>query len=77
MTRAFDEIIDFIVSGTTPSAVAEFQPSEEARKQVADLLDREKSGQLTPDEKAELEHYLELEHIMRLAKARARRRLAS
>ena len=77
MTRAYDEIIDFIVSGTTPSAVAEFQPSEEARKQIQELLDREKSGQLTSDEKSELEHYLELEHIMRLAKARARRRLAS
>jgi hypothetical protein len=77
MTRAYDEIIDFIASGSTPSAVAGFQPSDEARKQLEDLLTRHKSEQLTSEEAAELDHYLELEHIMRLAKARARRRLAS
>lgn len=73
MTRAYDEIIDFIASGSTPTAVAEFQPSEQARRPIEELLDREKHGQLTPDETAKLDHYMELEHIMRLAKARARR----
>jgi uncharacterized protein YnzC (UPF0291/DUF896 family) len=39
---------------------------------VADLVSREKSSGLTPDEKSELDDYLRLEHIMRLAKAHAR-----
>jgi hypothetical protein len=30
---------------------------------------------LTPEESSELDHYLQLEHLMRLAKARARGRL--
>jgi hypothetical protein len=77
MTRAYDEIIGFIASGSTPSTVAGFQPSDAARGQLDDLLTRQKSEQLTPEEAAELDHYLELEHVMRLAKARARRRLAS
>ena len=72
MTRVYDEIVDFIAGGTTPAAVATFQPSNEARERVADLLERERLGALTADEQADLAHYLELEHIMRLAKARAR-----
>jgi hypothetical protein len=38
--------------------------------QVADLIYREKSIGLSPAEKSELDHYLQLEQLMRLAKAR-------
>ena len=72
MTRAYEEIIDFIAAGSTPEAVAAFTPSQQVRDRVADLLDREKAAALSPDERTELDHYLELEHLMRLAKARAR-----
>jgi len=37
---------------------------------------REKDGGLTVDEASELGHYLQLEHLMRLAKARARKHLS-
>ncbi len=70
------EIIDFIAAGTTPEAVARFRPSLEAQQRVTDLIEREKDGQLTPDEKAELDHFMELEHILRMAKARARQILS-
>ena len=51
-----------------------FQPSEAAK---ASRLDPpgETTG-LSPEETAELDHYLQLEHVMRLAKARARAYLA-
>jgi hypothetical protein len=76
MTRAYEEIIDFIAAGTTPSRVVTFQPSEEAKARVADLIYREKTTGLSPEETTELNHYLQLEHLMRLAKARARAHLA-
>jgi hypothetical protein len=76
MTRAYEEIIDFIAAGTTPSGVVALHPSEEAKARVADLIHREKTTGLSPEETAELNHYLQLEHLMRLAKARARARLA-
>lgn len=76
MTRAYEEIIDFIAAGTSPGGVAGFHPSEAVKKRVAQLIDREKNTRITPDESAELGHYLQLEHLMRLAKARARRHLA-
>lgn len=75
MTRVYDEMVDFIASGATPASVADYRPSEAARQRVGELIEREKSESLTPDESTELNHYLELEHILRLAKARARLRL--
>ena len=70
--RVYDEIVDFIAGGTTPTTVAQWSPSPEARERVELLLSRDKAGELSPDERGELNHYLELEHLMRLAKARAR-----
>jgi hypothetical protein len=72
MTRAYEEIVDFIAAGSTPEDVVAWKPSDEARQRVADLIATEKAGVLSPDDRAELNHYLELEHLMRLAKARAR-----
>lgn len=72
MRRAYEEIIDFIAAGTSPRDVVAFQPSEAAKTRVADLIHREKTTGLSPEETAELDHYLQLEHVMRLAKARAR-----
>ncbi len=76
MTPAYDEIVDFIASGTTPSSVVDFHPSEGTKTRVADLIYREKTDGLTSEESAELNHYMQIEHLMRLAKARARRHLA-
>jgi hypothetical protein len=70
--KAYEEVIDFIAAGTTPQNVIAFRPSEAAQERVTDLLSREKEGALSPEEKSELDHYLQLEHLMRLAKARAR-----
>jgi hypothetical protein len=72
VTPVYLEIIDFIAAGTTPQEVANYRPSPAAQQRVADLIDREKTQHLSPDEKSELEHFMELEHILRLAKAKAR-----
>lgn len=71
MIRAYDELVDFIAGGTTPAMVAHFSASQRTRELVADLLQREKTVGLSTEEASELEHYMQLEHVMRLAKARA------
>ena len=73
---AYLEIIEFIATGTTPEAVVNFHPSPEAQTRVTELIEREKESVLSPDEKAELDHFVELEHILRMAKAKARQILA-
>jgi len=71
----YEEFVDFLAAGTTPQGVVDFHPSEATKLKVADLLVRQKAGELSADENAELNHFLQIEHLMRLAKARARQRL--
>jgi hypothetical protein len=72
LVRAYEEVIDFLAAGTSPDDIAAFRPSETARERVMELIEREKTTGLDAEERSELEHYLQLEHLMRLAKARAR-----
>ena len=54
-----------------------FRPSEATTQHVSELIYREKTTGLSPEEKAELDHYMLLEHVMRMAKIRARQLLHS
>lgn len=76
VTKAYEEVVDFIAAGSSPASVAAFQPSDAARARVFALVSQEKADGLSAAEAAELEHYLQMEHLMRLAKARARQFLA-
>ena len=77
MSTAYHEIIEFIAAGSTPEEVVNFHPSLDAQRRIADLLEREREQNLSLEEKAELDHFTELEHILRMAKARARQILSS
>jgi hypothetical protein len=70
--KSYEEVIDFIAAGTTPEAVVAFRPSDSVQRRVAELVERSKGGSISPEEQSELEDYLQLEHIMIMAKARAR-----
>ena len=70
------ELIDFIAAGTTPEQVIAFRPSCAAQNRVEELIAMEKEDHLSTDEQAELEYFLQLEHILRVAKARAEQILA-
>jgi len=73
--RPYEELVQFIAS-LSPREVIDFKPSDPARQRVWDLIERQKAAPLPADEKAELDHCLEIEHLMRLAKARAGQLLA-
>lgn len=75
MTKAHEEIIEFMAAGTTSEGMAAFKPSAQAKRQVAALIAKEKSTGLLPEERLDLDSAMQLEHLMRLAKARARQLL--
>ena len=77
MNPAYEEIIDWLARGFTPEGLLSFQPSEATHDRVGDLIRREKNEGLTPEETAELDKFMQLEHLIRLAKARVRHRLAA
>jgi len=70
-SKAYDEIVDLFARGTTSADILAFRPSKQAQERVRDLLERNKAGELSEAEAAELERFSELEHLMQLVKARA------
>ena len=73
---AYDELVQFIAANTAPAKLIRFRPSAATRDRVSELVSREKTVGLSRDEASELDHFVEIEHLMRLAKARARQQLA-
>lgn len=65
------ELVDFVARGSTAEEVARFRPSAEAQKRVAELLEKQHESQLTEEETAELDGFIQLEQILGLAKAKA------
>ncbi|MGH9802567.1 MAG: hypothetical protein ACRD82_19555 [Blastocatellia bacterium] len=74
---AYEEVINFIAAGPSTESVATFKASPEASARVADLVFREKTVGLSDEEASELNSCMALEHLMRLAKIRARQHLKS
>jgi hypothetical protein len=70
---ACDEIIDLIVAGKSPAQIDAFRPSEGTPARVSHLIELVKTDALSPEERTGLEDFLQLEHLMIMAKARARR----
>jgi hypothetical protein len=72
--RAFDEIIDFITSAPQPEQILAFRPSPAIQNRLEDLLEKKRETSLSETEKHELDQFLLIEHLMRIAKAKARTR---
>lgn len=65
------EIIALLASQPTPEQILAIRPSPEFQTRVSDLLAQSKAGNLSAKGSAELERYLTIEHLVRLAKAHA------
>jgi len=70
--KASEEVASFIASAD-PAKVIAFRPSNETKERVSELIDIEKSGAISDDERYELDYYMQLEHLMRMAKIYARK----
>ena len=61
-------VLDFLAGRPTLEQVASFGPTPEMKGRLKTLVEGESSGKLTPAEKAELDEYERLEHLMILIK---------
>lgn len=75
VTHPFDDLINFLAH-LAPEQVLAFKPSESTIHRVQWLLEHEKTGLITDEEKDELDQYLLQEDLMVIAKARARLQLS-
>ena len=74
--RPIDEIIDFITSSPEPQKVLAYRPNLALQERVEDLVYKKKTTELSSEENIELERYLLIEHIMIMAKKRAKKQLS-
>lgn len=77
LPSSHDEIIVLLSRGAKPEEIIQYKPSAQLQERVSLLLRWSKERPLEDAEKSELDHYMVLEHIMRLAKIHARRSLQS
>jgi hypothetical protein len=70
-------VLETLASLPTPEEVLALRPSPALQERIEELLDKNQSGGLSPAEQREWEQYQYVEHLVRLAKARAALRLKS
>ncbi|MGB5968316.1 MAG: hypothetical protein WBG70_08275 [Spirulinaceae cyanobacterium] len=65
------EVLEFLASLPTESAIIALRPSEALQTQLSMLLEKNRKVGLNSTEEQLWQHYQYLEHIVRMAKARA------
>ena len=73
----FAEIAELFASSPQPNEILSFHLSDASERRASELLQLNKDGRLTQDERCELDHFEAAELLMRLVKARIRARQAS
>jgi hypothetical protein len=69
------QVLEKLAELPTPEEVLALRPSPQLEARLSDLLGKNREGSLTVDEQAEWERYEWVEHLVRVAKARAQARL--
>lgn len=75
-THVYRYILDFLAGNPDAGQVASLSPPPEMSERLRTLVAREAAGGLAPAEKAELDEYERLEHLMVMIKAGNLRYLA-
>ncbi len=70
-----EEVLTFLMTAPTPQQIVDFQASESAQERLRYLLDANRQGTLSSDERAELDEASHLNHFVMLLKAKAHKTL--
>jgi hypothetical protein len=71
LTPIFDHFVDFLVEKASPQEILAFQIPEADKRRAMDLLDKQDSGYLTPEETAELDQMQQVDRLVSILKARS------
>jgi hypothetical protein len=66
-----NDLLERLASLPTPEEVLALRPSADLQDQIESLLEKNRTGSLSENEQRAWEHYQYVEHLVRLAKARA------
>ena len=65
------KVLEILAGLPTPEEILALRPSETLQARISALLEKNRTEALTPEEEQEWESYQYLEHLVRLAKAKA------
>lgn len=64
-------VVEFLASLPAPEEMLALRPSEALQQQIAELLEKNRTVGLTAEEEGWWQHYEYVEHLVRIAKAKA------
>jgi len=70
------EVADFLTSEPSLEDLANYAVAPETQQYLDGLLEKNSAGELSPDERLELEKLLTISHVMTLIKTKAKLKLA-
>jgi hypothetical protein len=71
-----NDVLETLASLPTPEEILALRPSPALQERIEELLEKNQQGGLSPEEQRDWEQYQYVEHLVRLAKARAAARVA-
>ena len=74
-TQAATEVAQFLAHHPTSEQIVAFHPSAEVAERAYELIQVEREGALSEEERQELESYVVIEYLMELVKLEAQRQL--
>jgi hypothetical protein len=73
--QLFDEITDFLASAPDTDAILAFTPSDVLVDRLDELLEQNKTSNLSQDERAELDEFLRMNHLLKMVRLKAKLRV--
>jgi predicted transcriptional regulator len=77
-SKQFDgmtEVLEFFAALPTPEEIVAFKASDRLENRLRDLLDKNRTSSLNEAEQAEWAQYERVEHLVRIAKSKAKAKL--
>ena len=67
----YEQILEFLAAGPSAQEILAFRPQPEAQERFSQLLEANRQRVLTTQEEEELDHYIRIERMLTLLKAKA------
>lgn len=74
-TQLVDEITDFLIAHPTPEAIIHYRVPDIFDQRAQELLEINRTRGFSPEERTEMDEFMQLEHFMTMMKIKARRQL--
>lgn len=71
----YEEVLEFLAGSPSTQEIIAFRPNRSAQERFSELLQLNRQHELSRQEADELDHYVQIERMMSLLKAKAYTRL--